>query len=88
MGRPVEGPPRWTSTTTTGVSIMPAMPTASVMRAKPPPEVPVMARTPAWPAPMAMFMAASSSSACLKTTPYLAARGASQCMMPEAGVMG
>ena len=46
VGTPVEGPARITFTTTTGVSIIPAMPIASVIRAKPPPEVAHMLRTP------------------------------------------
>ena len=39
VGRPVEGPPRCTLQMTTGVSNMPASPMASVMSAKPPPDV-------------------------------------------------
>ena len=88
VGRPVEGPPRCTFTTTTGVSIMPAMPMASVISAKPPPEVAHMARTPAWPAPIARFTTASSSSACLTSTPSFSLCAASQCRMKEAGLMG
>ena len=85
---PVEGPPRWTLTTTTGVSIMPAIPMASVMSAKPPPEVAHMDRTPACPAPMARLTTASSSSACLTSTPTCSLCAASQWRMKEAGLMG
>ena len=47
VGMPVEGPPRCTFTITTGASIIPAIPMASVIKAKPPPEVAHMERTPA-----------------------------------------
>src|SRR5712691_581116 len=50
--------------TTTGVSIMPDMPIASVIRARPPPEVAHMLRTPIWLAPMVMLMTEISSSTC------------------------
>ena len=84
----MDGPPRWTFTITTGVSIMPAIPMASVMRAKPPPEVAHMDRTPACPAPMARFTTASSSSACLTSTPHFSLCAASQWRMKEAGLIG
>ena len=57
VGIPVEGPGRIASTMTIGTSIMAAMPTASVISEKPPPEVAVIARTPAYPAPMTVVMA-------------------------------
>ncbi len=59
---------RWTGrracsrSTTTGISAMAERPRPSVIRAKPPPEVAHMARTPAWAAPMAMLMTPISSS--------------------------
>jgi hypothetical protein len=46
VGRPVEGPPRWTSTITIGSSVAMASPMASVLSAMPGPEVVVMARAP------------------------------------------
>ena len=58
------------------------------MRAKPPPLVAVIDRTPAKEAPIAMLMAAISSSACLTTIPRLWACAASQWRTPEAGVIG
>jgi hypothetical protein len=54
---------------TTGVSIIPASDTASVISANPPPEVETRERAPAYDAPMAMFSAAISSSACSNTRP-------------------
>ena len=84
----MEGPPRWTFTTTTGVSIIPAIPMASVIRAKPPPEVAHIARAPAWPAPMARLTTAISSSACFTRTPHFSLWEASQWRMKEAGLMG
>ena len=47
VGRPVEGPPRWMSTITSGSSTMVARPIASVLSAMPGPEVVVMASEPA-----------------------------------------
>jgi 2-oxoglutarate ferredoxin oxidoreductase subunit alpha len=41
-----------------------------LLRELPPPDVPHIARTPAWPAPIAMFATANSSSHCLTTTPH------------------
>ena len=37
VGRPVDGPPRWTSTKTQGVSVMAARPMCSIIREKPGP---------------------------------------------------
>ena len=64
VGTPVDGPARMTLMATTGVSMMPAMPIASVISANPPPEVAHMLRTPMWPAPIAMLMTEISSSTC------------------------
>ena len=47
VGRPVAGPVRCPSTTTMGSSAWPARLRPSTMRAKPPPEVPTAARSPA-----------------------------------------
>ena len=46
VGRPVDGPARWTLTMTIGSSVMTARPMASVLSATPGPEVPVRARAP------------------------------------------
>ena len=46
VGRPVDGPPRWTSTITIGSSVAMARPMASVFSAMPGPDVVVMARAP------------------------------------------
>jgi hypothetical protein len=43
VGSPVDGPPRWTSMITAGISAMEASPSISVMSARPGPEVAVMA---------------------------------------------
>src|SRR3989338_8732200 len=43
VGKPVEGPPRWTSTTTQGSSAINAMPSISLINARPGPEVAVIA---------------------------------------------
>ena len=48
---------------TAGISIIEAAPTASVISAKPPPEVAHIARAPTWAAPMIMLATAISSSA-------------------------
>ncbi len=47
VGSPVEGPPRWMSTITSGSSTIVARPIASVLSAMPGPDVVVMAREPA-----------------------------------------
>ena len=88
VGRPVDGPPRCTSTITIGTSVIPARPIASTIRQNPPPEVGVIARAPAKEAPIAMQAAAISSSACLVTTPYSWGTAASHSMMEVAGLMG
>ena len=47
VGRPVEGPPRWMSTMTSGSSVMTARLIASLLSATPGPLVPVTPRAPA-----------------------------------------
>ena len=47
VGRPVAGPPRWTSTTTRGISAIQARPRPSLMREMPGPAVAVMDFLPA-----------------------------------------
>jgi hypothetical protein len=87
VGMPVEGPARWTSTTTSGSSYATASPTVSAFRSIP---GPLVAVTPSWPAnaaPSAMFTAAISSSAWTVRTPSLWWRD-SECSSSEAGVIG
>jgi hypothetical protein len=70
VGRPVEGPPRWTSMITKGNSVITARPIASDFSAMPGPDVPV---TPSWLpklAPMDAQTAAISSSAWNVRMPY------------------
>src|SRR5574341_2230682 len=69
VGRPVEGPPRWMSTTTSGSSTMVASPSASPLSAMPGPEVVVIASEPVYDAPIADVIAAISSSAWNVVTP-------------------
>ena len=56
VGRPVAGPGRCPSTTTMGSSAWPARLRPSTMRAKPPPEVPTAARSPAYACPSAIMI--------------------------------
>ena len=58
------------------------------MSENPPPLVAVIARTPPNEAPIAMLIAASSSSACFTTTPISWEWAAIQCMIVDAGVIG
>src|SRR5678815_5870252 len=87
VGNPVDGPPRWTSTTTIGSSVITASPIASAFSARPGPEVDVTASEPAYAAPMLDVIAAISSSAWKVTTPksLYCARAWS---MSDAGVIG
>ncbi len=73
---------------TTGISIMAAAPRASLIRAKPPPEVAHMARQPAWAAPMAMLITPISSSTWRTMMPSWRACRAIQCSTPDDGLMG
>ena len=68
--------------------MMPALPMASVIRAKPPPEVAHMARQPAWAAPMTMLATLISSSAWRTMMPRLLALAAIQWRTPVDGLMG
>ena len=63
VGSPVLGPPRCTSMTTSGISVITASPRNSVLSARPGPEVIVNATLPAYDAPIATPTAAISSSA-------------------------
>ncbi len=64
------------------------MPKPSVMRQKPPPEVAVMALTPAKEAPATMLTAAISLSACITSMPYSLFSGAKKWSTGVAGVIG
>ena len=85
---PVDGPPRMTSTTTTGTSALTASPMPSVISASPGPEVAVSDGTPANDAPTIMLIDASSSSACSSEPPTLASAGAIHSSSSVAGVIG
>ena len=87
VGRPVDGPPRWMSQITNGISTATARPIASVFSAMPGPEVVVIAKAPAYAAPIAEVTAAISSSAWNVITPK-SLYCESSCKMSEAGVMG
>ena len=69
VGRPVEGPPRWTLTITKGISNITAKPIASPLIAMPGPEDPVVANAPPKAAPIHAVTAAISSSAWKVFTP-------------------
>ena len=88
VGMPVEGPPRMTSTTTQGASIMAARPRFSCLSEKPGPEVAVMARAPPMEAPVTAAMEAISSSIWMKTPPTLGSSRAMCSAISEEGVMG
>ena len=63
VGMPVDGPARWTSTTTRGSSTIVASPSASLLSAMPGPEDAVIPIAPPKAAPIAAPIAAISSSA-------------------------
>src|SRR3954451_1094205 len=87
VGRPVEGPPRWMSTTSSGNSNDTARPIVSDFSATPGPDVVVTASDPPNAAPSAAPIAAISSSAWKVRTPKLLCLDNS-CRMSEAGVIG
>ena len=87
VGRPVLGPPLWTSTMITGSSVIDASPMNSLFRHMPGPLVATTAKSPAKLAPMAIPMAAISSSAWRVLTPYFL-RADKPSRMGEAGVIG
>ena len=64
------------------------MPIASVIRAKPPPEVAHMLRAPMWLAPMVMLMTQISSSTWRTQMPSSLPWAAIQCRMCDAGLIG
>ncbi|SKV12565.1 Uncharacterised protein [Mycobacteroides abscessus subsp. abscessus] len=87
VGRPVDGPPRCTSMTSSGSSVITARPTASLLSATPGPEVLVTPRAPPNEAPRAAPIPAISSSAWkVSTSKFLYLL--SSCRMSEAGVIG
>jgi len=88
VGRPVEGPPRWTFTTTHGVSIIAARPIFSIISEKPGPEVTVMALTPPQAAPTTAAMEPSSSSIWIKIPPTWGKRSAMRSATSVDGVIG
>ena len=73
---------------TTGLSSIPARLSPSVMRAKPPPLVVTRALPPAYHAPMALLMAAISSSAWSTTIPNSLASWEREMRTPVEGDMG
>src|ERR687893_3173197 len=87
VGSPVEGPPRWTSMTTSGSSVMTARPIASDFSETPGPDVVVTPRAPPNEAPIAEAMPAISSSAWKVRTPKDLCLDSSW-RMSDAGVIG
>ena len=87
VGSPVAGPPRCTSSTTKGSSMMTARFIASLLRQMPGPDVLVTAKAPAKDAPTAEAHPAISSSHCTVVTPRLLCFDSS-CSTSVAGVMG
>ena len=87
VGSPVDGPPRWTSMTTSGSSVITARPIVSDFSAMPGPDVVVTPSAPANEAPSAAPMPAISSSAWNVVTPNALCL-LSSWRMSEAGVIG
>ena len=87
VGSPVDGPPRCTSTTSSGSSRLTARPMVSALRSIPGPLVAVTPRCPANAAPTATPMAPISSSAWSVRTPKFLCRDSSW-RMSDAGVIG
>ena len=87
VGSPVEGPPRWTSTMTSGSSRLMASPIVSDLRSRPGPLVVVTPRAPPKEAPRAAPIPAISSSAWKVRMPN-SLRRLSSWRMSDAGVIG
>ncbi|SLH70139.1 Uncharacterised protein [Mycobacteroides abscessus subsp. abscessus] len=87
VGRPVDGPPRCTSTITSGSSVITARPMVSLFSASPGPDVLVTPSAPPSDAPSAAPIPAISSSAWKVVTPKFLCL-LSSCRMSEAGVIG
>ena len=88
VGRPVDGPPRWTSTATSGSSAMVARPRISDLSDMPGPELTVMTFLPANDAPTHAPTLAISSSNCTTAPPYFQISRVMNCMTSVEGVMG
>jgi hypothetical protein len=88
VGRPVDGPPRCTLSTTSGSSAMVARPSISVLSDMPGPDVAVIAFLPAYEAPTATPMPAISSSACSTAPPYFQISRVRNCITSVEGVIG
>ncbi len=87
VGRPVDGPPRCTSTITSGSSVITASPIVSDLSASPGPDVVVTPSAPPYDAPSAAPTPAISSSAWIVVTPNRLSF-ASSCRTSDAGVIG
>jgi hypothetical protein len=87
VGRPVDGPPRWTSITSSGSSSATASPIVSLLSEIPGPDVVVTPRAPPNAAPRAAPTPAISSSAWNVVTPKALCL-LSSCRMSLAGVIG
>jgi hypothetical protein len=87
VGRPVDGPPRWMSQMTSGISSDTASPIASLFNEMPGPDDVVTASDPPNEAPIAAPTPAISSSAWNVRTPKRLCLESS-CRMSEAGVIG
>jgi len=88
VGRPVDGPPRMTSTITQGICAIAAKPIISCIRLKPGPDVAVSAFLPASEAPQTAAMLAISSSIWMKVPPTWGRRLASTSAISVDGVIG
>jgi hypothetical protein len=88
VGKPVDGPPRCTFTTTHGVSIMIARPMFSIIRLKPGPLVTVSDFVPVHEAPMIAAMLASSSSIWMNVPPMKGKRREMRSTTSVEGVIG
>ena len=88
VGRPVDGPPRWMSATTSGISAIHASPSPSLIREKPGPAVPVIAFLPAKPAPMMLVIDSISDVAWYTNLPGPARLLSSQTSSEVAGEIG
>ncbi len=88
VAMPVEGPDRWTFTTTQGISPMTAMPRFSCIREKPGPLVAVKALAPETDAPTMAAMLDSSSSIWTYMPPVSGSRLAAVSAISDDGVMG
>jgi hypothetical protein len=88
VGIPVDGPPRWTLTTTRGSSAIVARPIISVFSDMPGPLVAVSAFFPAKLAPTHAPTPAISSSHCSIVPPYFQISRFRKCMISDEGVIG